>query len=289
MLDPLVPHRGVNWVEGSGCQWGDSERSAYVIFEDAEMAAPAADLEVLGQPGSSLSEEPPVFQRVGDEAGGLSVSGKITRESGGAGCRVRLPRPRVVPTEPLPLPADQESEEFPIAPRSSREPSPVPVPEGVMRRLEGRQASPPRGDGPWRKSADTLAKEWEAQRRQTAAQGRNRRVGDWHVSVVRRAAGELWKYQKMWADAGRAALLENDVEAGRVKERNRGEPRLVRRGLPEPSLPVSCPALSPQRDSSLSGWRSTARPVNVYDELDFWRGVFDEGCKDEHADSLSCP
>ena len=73
MLDPLVPHRGVNWVEGSGCQWGDSERSAYVIFEDAEMAAPAADVEDLGQPGSSLSEEPLVFQRVGDEAGACPV------------------------------------------------------------------------------------------------------------------------------------------------------------------------------------------------------------------------
>ena len=141
-----------------------------------------------------------------------------------------MPRPRVFPTEPLPLPADQEAEEFPIAPRYSHEPSLVQGRRGVMRRLEGRQASPPRGDGPWRNSADTLAKEWEAQRRQTAAQGRNRRVGEWHASVVRRAAGELWKCQKMWADAGRAALFEDDVEAGQVKEWSRGEPRLVRRG-----------------------------------------------------------
>ena len=215
--------------------------------------------------------------------------GGVTFGGEGPGLRSQLPRPKVIPSIPLPLPVDQEADEFPVAPRPSREPSPVPVPRGIMRRLEGRQGSPPRGDGPWLKSAETLASEWEAQRRRTAARGREHRVEEWPVSVVRRVAAELWKCQKTWADAGRAALLGEVADDGRVKAGSREKPCVVRRKLPGPSIQQACPAPFPDPDESPSGCRSSATPVNVYDELDFWRGVFDEGRKDRHASSLSKP
>ena len=155
-----MPHLGVNRVEGSGFSSGNTKRSPYAICEDMEAASSLAAEEGLGQTGLAFSEptsvqgvfdvagatvfaneedfgqpglavsEPIIFQSFAEDAGGFSVFSGTTGVCDEARFRTRLPRPRVVPTDTLPLPADQEAEELPFAPRPSREPSPVEVPRG---------------------------------------------------------------------------------------------------------------------------------------------------------------